>query len=242
MRCGPHRHDARSLCGVIRRTIAIVMFAVVSAAAQPAVVTHARADHASHGTQGFTGTISRLDRDTRQLMRGLSWRQGCPVALSDLRLLRLRYHGFDRESHMGELVVHRRWANEMVRVFRRLYAAGFPIRRMRLVDHYGADDRRSMAADNTSAFNCRWRAGVCCRWSMHAYGKAIDINPVENPYVWSGGVSPPAGASYLDRSNHRRGMIHRRDRVWWAFHAVGWEWGGDWRDEVDYQHFSANGR
>ena len=77
---------------------------------------------------------------------------------------------------------------------------------------------------------------------MHAYGAAIDINPVENPYVWSGGVSPPAGASYLDRSNHRRGMIHRRDRVWWAFRAVGWEWGGDWRGEVDYQHFSANGR
>ncbi len=174
-------------------------------------------------------------------MRGRFWRHGCPVGFRDLRLVRLTYLGFDRESHMGELVVHRRWADETVRVFRRMYEVRFRIRRMRLVDHYGAEDRRSMAADNTSAFNCRWRAGVCCRWSQHAYGRAIDINPVENPFVWDGGVSPPAGEAFLDRSNHRKGMIHRQDAVWWAFRAVGWEWGGDW-ETPDYQHFSANGR
>jgi hypothetical protein len=218
---------------VIRRTVAGLVFVTVAAGAQPSV--------AVHGVEGYTATISRLDRETRQLMRGLSWRPGCPVAMDDLRLLRLTYYGFDRESHMGKLVVHRRWAHEIVRVFRRIYRARFPIRRMRLVDHYGADDRRSMAADNTSAFNCRWRAGVCCRWSQHAYGRAIDINPVENPFVWDGGFSPPAGEPYLDRSNRRRGMIYRRDRVWRAFRAFGWEWGGDWNDP-DYQHFSATGR
>jgi hypothetical protein len=99
-----------------------------------------------------------------------------------------------------------------------------------------------MAADNTSAFNCRYRAGICCTWSQHAYGRALDLNTVENPYVYAGGFSPANGRQFLDRSLHRRGMIHRHDAVWWAFHAVGWSWGGDWSGEKDYQHFSANGR
>lgn len=218
---------------MIRSIIVAILLFTVPAAATPTQPPDV--------PDGFTATISRLDRDTRELMRGRSWRPGCPVGFSDLRLVRLTYVGFDHDPHMGELVVHRRWANEIVRVFGRLFDVGFPIRRMRLVDHYGGSDQRSMAADNTSAFNCRWRAGVCCRWSQHAYGRAIDINPVQNPFVWSGGVSPPAGERYLDRSDHRKGMIHRRDSVWWASRAVGWEWGGDW-DMPDYQHFSANGR
>jgi poly-gamma-glutamate synthesis protein (capsule biosynthesis protein) len=217
----------------MRRSIAAFVFLSVALAAHPAAPRQA--------PDAFTATITRIDRETRELMRGRSWRPRCPVGFRDLRLVRLTYLGFDRESHMGELVVHRRWADEIVRVFRRMYEVRFRIRRMRLVDHYGAEDRRSMAADNTSAFNCRWRAGVCCRWSQHAYGRAIDINPVENPFVWDGGFSPPAGEAFLDRSNHRKGMIYRHDAVWWAFHAVGWDWGGDW-DLPDYQHFSANGR
>ena len=218
---------------MIRRSIAAFVFVSVALASHPATPAAVPDD--------FTASITRIDRETRELMRGRSWRAGCPVGFRDLRLVRLTYLGFDRESHMGELVVHRRWADEIVRVFRRLYEVRFRIRRMRLVDHYGAEDRRSMAADNTSAFNCRWRAGVCCRWSQHAYGRAIDINPVENPFVWDGGFSPPAGEAFLDRSDHRKGMIYRHDAVWWAFRAVGWEWGGDW-NLPDYQHFSANGR
>ena len=138
--------------------------------------------------------------------------------------------------------MHRWYTDEMVRVFKRLYEVRYPIRQMRLVDHFGADDHRSMAADNTSAFNCRYRAGICCTWSQHAYGRALDLNTVENPYVYAGGFSPANGRPFLDRSQHRRGMIHRHDAVWWAFHAVGWSWGGDWSGEKDYQHFSANGR
>jgi len=79
-------------------------------------------------------------------------------------------------------------------------------------------------------------------WSQHAYGRAIDINPVQNPYVWSGGVSPGNGAPYVDRTDRRRGMIFHGDSVWWAFRARGWEWGGDWTSVKDYQHFSQNGR
>jgi hypothetical protein len=113
---------------------------------------------------------------------------------------------------------------------------------MRLVDRYDADDKRSMKDDNTSAFNCRYRNGVCCTWSMHAYGKAIDINPVENPELWSGGVAPPNGAAYADRSNKRRGMIFHGDVAWKAFDTIGWGWGGDWSWPIDYQHFSTNGK
>jgi hypothetical protein len=110
---------------------------------------------------------------------------------------------------------------------------------MRLVDAYGADDRRSMRADNTSAFNCRFVAGTS-RWSEHAYGRAIDLNPIENPYVTdSGYVSPPAGAPFANRARHRKGMVG--GHAVRAFAEVGWRWGGDWPWPKDFQHFSASG-
>jgi hypothetical protein len=157
-------------------------------------------------------------------------------------LVRLRYWGFDRRPHIGRLVVHADVARRVAGIFGRLYELSYPIRRMRLVDAYGAEDRTSMEHDNTSAFNCRWRAGQPGVWSQHAFGRAIDLNPVENPYVWSGGVSPWNGAPYVDRTDHRRGMIDHGDPVWWAFRNRSWEWGGDWTSVKDYQHFSLNGR
>jgi hypothetical protein len=202
----------------------------------------AEAADGSKGFPPFDGTVSVIDRATRHLMIGNSWHPGCPVPLRDLRLLRLSYYGFDGNAHLGELVVHRWYAEGFVHVFERLYEERFPIRRMRLVDHYGADDDLSMAADNTSAFNCRLRAGSSTEWSQHAYGRAIDVNTVENPFVTPTHVSPPAGAAYVDRSQDLPGMIHVRDVVWWAFHAIGWDWGGQWHGTIDYQHFSANGR
>ncbi|MGH2680940.1 MAG: M15 family metallopeptidase [Actinomycetota bacterium] len=190
----------------------------------------------------YRSRITRLPDGIREWMNGISWRPGCPVPLRDLRLIRLRYWGFDRRAHAGRLVVHADVAKTIAGVFGRLYEVSFPIRQMRLVDAYGADDRTSMAHDNTSAFNCRWRAGQPGVWSQHAYGRAIDVDPVENPYVWSGGVSPWNGAPYVDRRDRRRGMIFRGDAVWWAFRNRGWEWGGDWSSVKDYQHFSRNGR
>jgi hypothetical protein len=199
-------------------------------------------DAAPRRLPAFEATVSELDSATRELMVGSSWHAGCPVPLRDLRLIELTYYGFDGHAHHGQLVVHRWYAEGFVRVFHRLYDARYPIRRMRLVDHYGADDSRSMEADNTSAFNCRLRAGSSNEWSQHAYGRAIDMNPVENPFVTPTQVSPPAGVVYVDRTQDLPGMIHMHDRVWWAFHAIGWEWGGTWTGTIDYQHFSANGR
>jgi hypothetical protein len=196
---------------------------------------------AGSGDAGYVASISRIDRETRLLMTGSSWREGCPVGFDALRLVRITYWGFDDQPHRGRLVIHRRWAAEIVDVFRRIYDREFPIRRVRLVDDYGADDLESMRHDNTSAFNCRYVAGTTT-WSMHAFGKAIDVNPVENPYVDGSRVSPPNGAPYADRSDVRAGMIYERDVVWSAFRTIGWEWGGTWRSAQDYQHFSANGR
>jgi hypothetical protein len=196
---------------------------------------------AGPGDGGYVASISRLDRETRELMTGNSWREGCPVGLDELRLVRTTYWGFDDEPHRGRLVIHRRWADEIVDVFRRLYNHEFPIRRIRLVDEYGADDLESMKHDNTSAFNCRYVAGTST-WSQHAFGRAIDINPVENPYVDGSDVSPPNGEPYADRSDVRPGMIFEGDVVWRAFHSIGWEWGGTWQSAQDYQHFSSNGR
>ena len=170
-----------------------------------------------------------------------SWRAGCPVGPAQLRRVRLLHWGFDRRVHRGTLDVHVSVVPGIVRVFRRLYAARFPIRRMRPVDAYGANDDRSMAADNTSAFNCRFVSGTR-RWSMHAYGRAIDVNPVENPYVSSAGVQPPAGRAFLNRARVRPGMAVAGGTLVHAFAAAGWAWGGRWASTPDYQHFSTTGK
>jgi D-alanyl-D-alanine carboxypeptidase-like protein len=194
------------------------------------------------GVPAFDGHTTRIDAKTRQRMAGVSWHRGCPVGFADLRLLTVSHWGFDGRIHRGRLAVHRDAAGEMLAAMRSLYRLRFPIRQMSLVDAYGADDHRSMAADNTSAFNCRFVAGQPGVWSEHAYGRAIDVNPIENPYVTgSGYVSPPAGAPYARRSRHHRGMIHRNGPAAHAFAAVGWEWGGSWPWPRDYQHFSASG-
>jgi hypothetical protein len=189
----------------------------------------------------FRGHASPLSPEIRQRMTGVSWHRGCPVGFDDLRLLALTYWGFDSEVHLGRLVVNRDASRPTLGAMRSLYRLHFPFRRMQLVDAYGAVDDRSMEADNTSAFNCRFVSGTS-RWSQHAYGRAIDINPVENPYADSDGyVSPPQGAPFFDRSQRHKGLIHAGGDVVAAFARVGWGWGGRWSWPKDFQHFSATG-
>jgi hypothetical protein len=164
------------------------------------------------------------------------------VPLGHLRVVRARHHGFDGRVRTGRLVVHRDVAAALLAVLRRLYAERFPIRRMVPVDAYGASDFRSIEADNTSAFNCRVVEGTT-RWSEHAYGRAVDVNPIENPYVTSAGTtSHAASRPYLRRSPARAGMAVERGGLVRAFDAIGWGWGGRWQGARDYQHFSASGR
>ena len=192
--------------------------------------------------EAFEGSVGVIDAGTRARMTS-SWRPDCPVPLEELRILRLRHRGFDGKTHAGELVVHEDHAGAVLGVFETLFEARFPIRRMVLVDVYGGDDVRSMAANNSSGFNCRRSASGSGEWSQHSFGLAVDINPIQNPYVSSGGaIEPPAGERYADRSVIARGLIRSNDVVVKAFARIGWEWGGYWTSSKDYQHFSSNGR
>jgi poly-gamma-glutamate synthesis protein (capsule biosynthesis protein) len=187
----------------------------------------------------FASSISPID-DALAARMSASWREGCPVPLADLRYVTFTHVDFDGVVRTGELVVHADVAEGIVGVFAALFEARYPIRQAVLVDEYGADDTASMYADNTSAFNCRPVTGGT-RWSEHAYGRALDINPVENPYVLNGQVGPRTGAVFASRPDEP-GVIHPDDVVVQAFAAAGWQWGGLWDSPKDYQHFSTTGR
>ncbi len=189
----------------------------------------------------YTSSIKPVAGRVLDRARG-SYRPGCPLPLSDLRYLNVGYVGFDGRAHRGELLVHRRYARSIVGVFEELYDARWPLRRMLLVDSYDADNDRSLAANNTSGFNCRPVAGTR-RWSDHAFGAALDLNPVQNPYVVPGDLRPPSGAGFsrLDRAPGARlpdGTIGENDLVVRAFARIGWRWGGHFATP-DYQHFYA---
>jgi hypothetical protein len=189
----------------------------------------------------FSGTVSGplTPRDVP-----FSWHPGCPVLPGALRAVRLSYVGFDGAAHTGEIIVSAGVATQVIKVFSILYRARFPVRRIEPVDGFHGSDPRSMAADNTSGFNCRRAiAPGPPQWSMHAYGLAIDVNTVQNPYVEAGaGVQPPAGAAYASRSVIRPGMAYAGGILVSAFRSAGWRWGGYWASSPDYQHFSVNGR
>jgi poly-gamma-glutamate synthesis protein (capsule biosynthesis protein) len=207
---------------------------------------HGCTDLASHREEAslaaYSWSSERIGPRLLQRMR-FSHRRGCPVPLTDLRYLHMSYVGFDGRPHNGEMVIHKDHAEQVASMFRRLYDARWPIRRMRLVDEYGGDDNQSMAANNTSGFNCRRVAGSRA-WSAHAFGAAIDINPVQNPDLSGGTVAPQAGRRFatVDRTSTAlvpAGVIHENDVVVRAFAEIGWSWGGHWKPPKDYQHFSA---
>ena len=187
----------------------------------------------------FTATVAHVTRADLSW----SWRRGCPVGPAQLRQIRLRYVGFDGKPHLGTIVVNAAVTAEVAAVFKRLYGARFPIRSILPIDVFHGSDSASTAADNTSSFNCRFAVAPGPKhWSMHAYGEAIDINTVENPYIQNGVVSPKNAKAYADRSNVRPGMAVEGGDLVRAFTAVGWGWGGRWSPSPDYQHFSTNGR
>lgn len=173
---------------------------------------------------------------------GASWREGCPVGLEDLRYLTVSHWDFAGKISTGELVVHVDHAELMRDAMLKLFELEFPIQQMVLVDEFDADDDASMEANNTSAFNCRevaWKPGV---WSNHAFGTAIDVNPLVNPYVDGNTVFPPSGAAFADRTQRVLGGLYPGDPAVAAFADIGWGWGGDWSGAKDWQHFSASGR
>lgn len=189
----------------------------------------------------FVGEILPITAELAAQMRGVSWHPELPGGfkpppMSELRWLRASHWDFSGSVQSGEVVIAQRVANDVLEVFRAIYAARFPIAQMKLIETYGGDDERSMAANNSSGFNCRLIAGTT-RPSQHATGLAIDINPVQNPYVLDDRVYPEAAKEYLNRDDRRPGMLFEQDPVVEAFARVGWSWGGLWQRPRDYHHF-----
>jgi hypothetical protein len=171
-----------------------------------------------------------------------SWHPGCPVAPGDLRQLTIAYWDYNSRQQHGILIVHKDVADEAAGLFRKLYVHHFLIQQISPIDNYGGNDDASMAANNTSAFNCRDTTGRPGVFSNHSWGRAIDINPVTNPYVKGETVLPPAGRAYLDRTKSFPGSILANGYLVKIFEAAGWTWGGRWKDRQDYQHFEKPAR
>ena len=197
----------------------------------------------------FAGRISPIPPSLASEMRGTTWRPGCPVPLSGLRLLHFNYVGFDGEIKRGPMVINANVAEDVLSVFERLFEAEFPLKRVGLAREFKESrleedphTRRSV----TASFNCRvvvTPAGAGTTFSQHSYGLAVDVNPVQNPYVSSDGwVRNRFARPYVDRSRDLIGMIHDGDLVVRSFAAIGWEWGGRWSSGKDYMHFSLLGR
>ena len=189
---------------------------------------------------GFTAKISPIPHYMQDKMTGVTWHAQCPITLDQLVLLEVSHWDSKGLITQGTLIVNRDVAIPLRTVFEELFQLKFPIHSMRPAHEFGGEDQRSMANNNTSAFNCRTVEGSH-KWSQHAYGKAIDINPLINPYIKNGVVLPPQSRPYVKRDNNVPGMIRAGSPVVEIFERSGWQWGGNWLNLKDYQHFSHNG-
>jgi hypothetical protein len=203
-----------------------------------AVLCQAQAPEIVALTQAFPGV--RRASEIEELPRGFlasTWHAGCPVGPEEVRSVSISYWDFGGKPARGVLIVNREVAEEVRAIFGELFEHGFLIQKMRPVEEYGGSDDRSMEANNTSAYNCRDVTGVKGKFSNHSWGRAIDINPLTNPYVKGEKVLPAAGREYLDRARAYPGGILRDSFAVKAFAKRGWTWGGSWPDRQDYQHF-----
>ncbi len=190
-----------------------------------------------YAQESFQSDISAIPEHIAKQMQPNTYRVGCPVSLSQLAYIRISYWGYDNKTHIGELIINKKIAQEVVTIFKELYEQKFPIERMELVDNYQGSDDASMENNNTSSFNCREKTGKPGTFSLHSYGEAIDINPLINPYVKGKKVYPPQGVIFLDRSKAFKGIITKDSLAYQSFIKRGWRWGGDWITRQDYQHF-----
>lgn len=213
--------------------VSVAVSAVVACAAAPPEIV---ALTSAVGPFEPRFTAIEIPPDLLRQMRDHTWRAGCPVPLEDLQLLHLSYWDFSGIPRNGLLIVNKAVAADVVFFFGKLFDHGFLIERMEPVENYGGSDDQSMAANNTSAFNCRDVAGKPGRFSNHSWGRAIDINPLTNPMLLHGKSLPPEGAPYIDRTKASPGSILDGGFIVQLFRSRGWTWGGEW-NSPDYQHF-----
>lgn len=182
----------------------------------------------------------KIDDKTFARMKGKSWKSNCILNRDDLRYVRILHRNEKGENQMGEMIVDRRLTADIIYIFRKLYEANYRIELMVLVDEYDADDETSMTANNTSCFNFRFVTGSRTQISHHGKGRAIDLNPLYNPYVKGNKVTPVAGRKYAyNRNESVPYVIDRNDLAYKLFRERGWRWGGSYNSLKDYQHFEA---
>ena len=194
----------------------------------------------THGHKAFF-SVNAIPDSIFALMRGRSYKHDCTIPRSSLRYILCLHRDDGGRSVVGEMVVNKAIAKDVVEIFRQLYEASYPIERMRLIDYWDADDEQAMTANNSSSFNFRFISHTR-KVSKHGMGMAIDINPLYNPYTKTlrNGktiVEPAAGKPYLDRQREYKYKITRGDLCCRLFRKYGFRWGGDWKTMKDYQHF-----
>lgn len=179
-----------------------------------------------------------IDAETKKKMDGVSMHSNAKgITYNDLRRINIKYYGFDNKYHTdGVIIVNKSVANDICAIFNDLYKAKYPIEKIKMIDEYSANDNLSMIDNNTSSF-CYRLIGNKNVLSKHAKGTAVDINPLYNPQVRNGVVSPSIAKPYTDRNKNIKGMIKKGDACYNAFISRGWKWGGNWKSLKDYQHF-----
>lgn len=184
--------------------------------------------------------IKPIPDDIFEKMQGKSYKENCTVPREELRYLHILHVGFDNNTHEGELIVNKRIAEDVLDIFKELYKAGYQIEKVRLIDEYNALDELSMRDNNSSAFNFRY-ISYSTTLSKHAMGLAVDINTLYNPYIKQVdgrlNIEPANAVQYVDRNRQFPHKIDHDDLCYKLFTKYGFEWGGDWEDSKDYQHF-----
>lgn len=184
--------------------------------------------------------IKPIPNDIFEKMQGKSYKENCTVPREELRYLHILHVGFDNNTHEGELIVNKRIAEDVLDIFKELYKAGYQIEKVRLIDEYNALDELSMRDNNSSAFNFRY-ISYSTTLSKHAMGLAVDINTLYNPYIKQVdgrlNIEPANAVQYVDRNRQFPHKIDHQDLCYKLFTKYGFEWGGDWEDSKDYQHF-----
>lgn len=184
--------------------------------------------------------ISEIPDDIFEFMQGKSYKSDCAIPREDLRYIHVLHVGFDNETHEGEVIANKAVAEDLLDIFRELYEAKYQIEKIRLVDHYNADDEASMEDNNSSCFNFRFISHTT-EVSNHGMGLAIDINPLYNPYIKAvngkENIEPVTAGEYVDRNREFEHKIDEDDLCYKLFMEHGFSWGGSWKSSKDYQHF-----